>query len=508
MPQVALPSLGQFVSALSPSRLRVEIADGSEVQSKGKGDVRIACVSQEGRTRSTIVRGVHYIPDAVSSLLSVGELEDRGARVIVDSPGKTITVMKDGKEVLFGYRHKKVWRLSQTKEHRAHATQERGVDRGIPAGEASASSQKASIPEVPVRLLHARLGHPGKHMEGKLNNLMEDLGNHSFCPPFCPSCTEAKMTRKVSREPMSIVTEKLGKVHMDLWGPVELSLQGMKYMLTITDQATGRVWVYFSKDKKRIVEKIKAWVIVVEAECQEYGKGERLKVIRFDRGKEFLNEAMKVFCEGRAIRIEPTVGYHPEGNSIAERSMRTISHRGAAMRHEMDLPPAYWEFANATAAYLRNRGVVKNMTKSPWELWRNEKPKARHLRVFGCPAWVLIPEEKRTKLAKRARQGVFVGYKEETDKIYLVWNPNDKKVHEVRFVEFDESKYKGNAAGQRSPSQYDDEKEGPREQGQLTDDESDAGESVEDRMTGQDAKLRRKCLTVTQYLMARKEMKP
>jgi hypothetical protein len=104
-------------------------------------------------------------------------------------------------------------------------------------------------------------------MEGKLSGMMDDLGDHSFCPPFCSSCTEAKMTRKVSREPMSIMTEKLGRVHMDLWGPVELSLQGMKYMLTITDQATGRVWVYFSKDKKRIVEKIKAWVVVAEAEC-------------------------------------------------------------------------------------------------------------------------------------------------------------------------------------------------------------------------------------------------
>src|ERR1700710_553683 len=43
------PCRGQFVSALSPSRLRVEIVDGSEVQSKGKGDVRISYVSQEGR---------------------------------------------------------------------------------------------------------------------------------------------------------------------------------------------------------------------------------------------------------------------------------------------------------------------------------------------------------------------------------------------------------------------------------------------------------------------------
>jgi hypothetical protein len=73
---------------------------------------------------------------------------------------------------------------------------------------------------------------------------------------------------------------------------------------------------------------------------------------------------MKVFCEGRAIRIEPTVGYYLEGDGIAERSIRTISERGAAMRHEMDLPAAYWEFANRMAAYLRNRGVVKNIIKS------------------------------------------------------------------------------------------------------------------------------------------------
>jgi hypothetical protein len=127
------------------------------------------------------------------------------------------------------------------------------------------------------------------------------------------------------------------------------------------------------------------------------------------------------------------------------------------------------------------------MTKSPWELWRNEKPKARHLRVFGCPAWVLIPKEKRTKLAKRAWQGVFVGYKEETDKIYLVWNPADKKVHEARFVEFDESKYMDNEISQESQSEYDDEKDGLGEQGELTDDESDAGDSAKDRATDQEA---------------------
>ena len=466
------PRKDQFISRLSPSKTCVEIADGSEVRSRGKGDVRIFYVSQTGKARSTIVRGVHYIPEAASSLLSVGELEDRGAHIVVDSRGRTVTVIRNQEEVLFARRHRKVWSLSQTKGHRVYTIQEKDSDNEI--------AQKSN-PMMPQRLLHARLGHPGKHMEGKLNALMDDLGDHSFCPSFCSSCTEAKMTRKASREPMSTVTEKLERVHMDLWGPVEPSMQGMRYMLTITDQATGRVWVYFSRDKMRIIDKIKAWVVVAEAECRQYGKGEKVLAVRFDRGKEFLNEAMKVFCTGRAIRIEPTVGYHPEGNGISERSMRTISERGAAMRHEMDLPAGYWEFSNATAAYLRNRGVVSGMTKSPWELWRGEKPRARHLRVFGCPAWVLIPKEKRTKLLKKAWQGLFVGYKEETDRIYLVWNLADKKVHEVRFVEFDESKYMDSTIRRESQSQYDDEEKDMREH-ELTDDETDAGDSAKDRI--------------------------
>ena len=54
------------------------------------------------------MRRVHYVPEAASSLLSVGELEDRGAHVVVDSLGKTVTIMRDQKEVLFGQRHRKV----------------------------------------------------------------------------------------------------------------------------------------------------------------------------------------------------------------------------------------------------------------------------------------------------------------------------------------------------------------------------------------------------------------
>jgi hypothetical protein len=48
---------------------------------------------------------------------------------------------------------------------------------------------------------------------------------------------------------------------------------------------------------------------------------------------------------------------------------------------------------------------------------------------------VLIPKEKRNKLAARAWKGVFVGYTDESEKLYLVWHPEEKKAFRVRFVQ-------------------------------------------------------------------------
>jgi uncharacterized small protein (DUF1192 family) len=109
------------------------------------------------------VRGVHYILEAASSLLSVGELEDRGARLAIDSLRKRITITRNRKEVLFGHRHKKVWRVSQTRGHRAYVVQER-EDQDV--------TRTKSVLKVSERLLHARLRHPGKHIEGRLNALI------------------------------------------------------------------------------------------------------------------------------------------------------------------------------------------------------------------------------------------------------------------------------------------------------------------------------------------------
>ena len=50
--------------------------------------------------------------------------------------------------------------------------------------------------------------------------------------------------------------------------------------------------------------------------------------------------------------------------------------------------------------------------KTPEEMYTGKKPEVRHLKKFGCPVYVHILKEKRTKLDPSGKKGIFVGYSE------------------------------------------------------------------------------------------------
>ena len=65
------------------------------------------------------------------------------------------------------------------------------------------------------------------------------------------------------------------------------------------------------------------------------------------------------------------------------------------------------------AVYVQNRTphrVLEN--KTPEEVFLGKKPEVSHLRIFGCPMYIHIPKEKRTKLDPSGKKGIFVGYSE------------------------------------------------------------------------------------------------
>ena len=45
-------------------------------------------------------------------------------------------------------------------------------------------------------------------------------------------------------------------------------------------------------------------------------------------------------------------------------------------------------------------------------MYTGNKPEVNHLRIFGCPVYVHIMKEMRTKLDPFGKKGIFVGYYE------------------------------------------------------------------------------------------------
>ena len=48
--------------------------------------------------------------------------------------------------------------------------------------------------------------------------------------------------------------------------------------------------------------------------------------------------------------------------------------------------------------------VLEN--KTPEEFFSDKKPEVNHLRIFGCPKYIHIPKEKRTKLDPSRKKGI------------------------------------------------------------------------------------------------------
>ncbi|KAL8507073.1 hypothetical protein ACS0TY_017816 [Phlomoides rotata] len=90
-----------------------------------------------------------------------------------------------------------------------------------------------------------------------------------------------------------------------------------------------------------------------------------------------------------------------------------------------DLPNSFWGYALETASHILNLVPSKSIPKTPSELWNGRKPSLRHLRIWGCPAYMLDKEA--DKLEPRSELRLFVGYLRGT-KGGLFYSPKDQRI--------------------------------------------------------------------------------
>ncbi|KAI0503927.1 hypothetical protein KFK09_014873 [Dendrobium nobile] len=97
------------------------------------------------------------------------------------------------------------------------------------------------------------------------------------------------------------------------------SIGGNCYFLSFTDDYSRKIWVYFLKEKSQVFEYLKIFKALVEKES-----GHFIKVLRSNRGGEYISYEMQIYLKENVIRHQLTTRYTPQQNGVIERLNKTI----------------------------------------------------------------------------------------------------------------------------------------------------------------------------------------
>ncbi|KAE8664954.1 hypothetical protein F3Y22_tig00112738pilonHSYRG01227 [Hibiscus syriacus] len=390
----------------------VYTANNSPIDTLGIGSIRLR--NQDGSIRT--LTGVHYVPDLMRNLISVGTLESKGLEVrakdgIMRIISGALVIMKGIRK-----RNNVYYFLGSTIV-------------GTAAVAASTDEQESEA----TRLWHMRLGHVG---EKSLKLLIDQgllKGARSCKLAFCEHCIKGKKTRVKFGTAIHDTKGILDYVHSDVWGPSKTtSLGGTHYYVTFVDDFSRRVWVYPMKTKDEVLGFFLKWKKMMETQT-----GRKIKRLRTDNGGEYKNDPFLKVCEEEGIVRHFTIRGTPQQNGVAERMNRTLMEKVRCMLSNAGLGKEFWAEALVYACHLINHLPSTTIGgKTPLEKWFGV-PATDYdsLHVFGSTTYYHVKE---SKLDPRAKKVIFMGITSGV-KGYRLWCPETKKIIFSRDVTFDES---------------------------------------------------------------------
>ena len=264
-------------------------------------------------------------------------------------------------------------------------------------------NKKRKITSNDSYLWHLRLGHINPN---RIQRLIHDgpLGTLRLEEwPQCESCLMGKMTKRPFTQKKNRAKEILALVHTDVCGPMTIPARGgYEYFITFTDDHTRFGCVYLMRRKSDSFDKFKEFKAEVERQT-----GKLIKTLRSDRDGEYLLGEFKDYLVHYGIVSQLTALGSPQQNGVAERRNRTLMEMVRSMMCHATLPVSFWGYALETAAYILNLVPSKSVPRTPYEMWTRQKPSLNHLKIWGCPAYVLT---KGSKLEPRSELCYFVGY--------------------------------------------------------------------------------------------------
>nr|GFA78539.1 retrovirus-related Pol polyprotein from transposon TNT 1-94 [Tanacetum cinerariifolium] len=216
-------------------------------------------------------------------------------------------------------------------------------------------------------LWHRRLSHLNFDTINLLskNDIVVGLPKLKFFKDhLCSSCELGKAKRKSFHTKLTPSSKwQLHLLHMDLCSPMRVaSINGKRYVLVIVDDYSRYTWTHF------------------------------LRVVRTDKGTEFLNHTLHAYFVAEGIQHQTSIARTPEQNGVVERRNRTLVEAARTMLSAAKVPLLFWAEAIATACFTQNHGENLDKMKGKGDecIFVGYSTQSRAYRVFNKRTRVIV----------------------------------------------------------------------------------------------------------------------
>jgi hypothetical protein len=269
----------------------VHFGDGVVANIEGRGTILIRCKTGEHE----VLPGVYLIPRLTANILSLGQLEE------------------DGHKIMLHAEFLRIW----DRRGCMVAKIRRGVNRlYVLHLDINKPVCMAAQGEDPAWRWHARYGHLNFR---SLRKLEQEEMVHGL--QICDSCLAGKQRRlSFPGEAKYRATFKLELVHGDLCGPItSVTPTGKKYFFLLVDDVSRYMWLTLLGTKDEAMNAFMAFQSRAEAEA-----GRKLGTLRTDRGDEFTARNFLDHCSKHSVQRHLTAPYTPEQNGVVERRNQSV----------------------------------------------------------------------------------------------------------------------------------------------------------------------------------------
>ena len=225
--------------------------------------------------------------------------------------------------------------------------------------------------------------------------------------PVCEQCLAGKATRlPFGKSKRSCFP--LERIHYDICGLMNVRARhGAQYFITFIDDFTRFDHVYLISHRSEALNCFKRYSTLVENQLNT-----KIKYLRIDRGREYLFDLFKAYCDENGIVRQLTIPYTSQQNGVIEIRNMTLLDMVRSMMAQAKLPISFWRDALMTATNILNRVSSKYVPYTLYELWKGATPDLNVMRPWGCATYVHNVSHEYEKLGPKGKKCIFIRYLE------------------------------------------------------------------------------------------------